>query len=268
MAKPYKPSPWGQKSEKQSPSYLKEQGRFIIRKDRRGDIIVNHSSRPERDVVLQFGRDRLRPDSPCKEMVLDILRESERKELDVGRTVEIDNSEPRASTLKELWERVTARDYDIPKTKVCGIEIEVPVAMAVEALVNENPWSSGFHGALNQRWTIVFRGKISDRAVQAAQIAGLEVTYREASKGSGLILTDVSLPGVGVTEIEKAGEAFNRFAELYEGLKGKYYYREESQAQTAKAYAEGLGYRASFQYRNGAWELTIGEPRYLKELGG
>jgi len=160
------------------------------------------------------------------------------------------------------------RDFDrigkalsIPKTRVSSLgfmELEVPVARAVEALVNENPWSSGFHGALNQRWTIVFRGKVSDRAVNAAEAAGLEVAYREAPKGSGQILTDVSLPAVGETEIEKATEVFNRFAEFYEGtLKGKYHYREEFQAKTAKSYAEGLGYRASLQYRNGMWELTV-----------
>jgi len=154
----------------------------------------------------------------------------------------------------------TEKKPEIPKTRVSSLgfqELELPVAKAVEALVNENPWSSGFHGVLNQRWTIVFRGKVSDRAVKAAEIAGLEVTYREAPKGSGQILTDVSLPDVGVTEIEKATEVFNRFAELYEGLRGKYYYREESQAKRAKSYAEGLGYRASLQYRNGKWELTI-----------
>jgi len=112
------------------------------------------------------------------------------------------------------------KETEIPKTRVSSlgfIELELPVARAVEALVEENPWSSGFHGALNQRWTIVFKGKISDRAVKAAEAAGLEVSYREAPVGSGQILTDVSLPGVGVSEIEKATEVFNRFAELYEG---------------------------------------------------
>jgi hypothetical protein len=105
------------------------------------------------------------------------------------------------------------------KTRVSSlgfIELEVPVARAIEVLVKENPWSSGFHGALNQRWTIVFRGKISNRAVEAAKAAGLEVTYREAPAGSGQILTDISLPGVGMAEIEKATKVFNEFAELYE----------------------------------------------------
>jgi len=110
--------------------------------------------------------------------------------------------------------------FKIPTTRVSSlgfVELELPVARAVEALVDENPWSSGFHAALNQRWTIVFRGKISGRAVKAARAAGLEVSYRELLEGSGQFLTDVSLPSVGVTEIEKATEVFNKFAELYEG---------------------------------------------------
>lgn len=163
----------------------------------------------------------------------------------------------------------TGPDNLIPKTLVTslGVEFEIPVARAVVALLDENPWSSGFHETLNQRWTIVFRGKISDKAAKAAQAAGLEVTYREAPVGTGQILTDVSLPGVGITQIEKATQAFNRFAELYEGsaLEGLFHYREEAQAKMAKSYAEGLGYRASLQHREGTWELTIQKPSYLEE---
>lgn len=121
------------------------------------------------------------------------------------------------------WRDVASTEPKKPisKTRVSSLgyqELEIPVAKAVEALVDESPWSSGFHGSLNQRWTIVFRGKVSDRAVSAAEIAGLDVSYREAPKGSGQILTEISLSDVGVTEIEKATEVFNRFAELYEGL--------------------------------------------------
>lgn len=182
---------------------------------------------------------------------------SKREPLFPHRTVETGES----SYLKET-------KFEIPKTRVTslGIDLELPVARAVEALVDENPWSSGFHGALNQRWMIVFKGKISDRAISAAKVVGLDVSYREAPKGSGQILTDVSLPGVGIREIEKATEAFNRFAELYEGaLAGAYHYKEEAQARTAKSYAEGLGYRANLRYRNGEWDLTISKPSYLKE---
>lgn len=49
----------------------------------------------------------------------------------------------------------------------------------------------------------------------AAKKAGLEVSFREAPKGSGHYFTDISLPNVGKEEIEKATAAFNRFAELY-----------------------------------------------------
>jgi len=146
-----------------------------------------------------------------------ILREHCESEAEVGRFTRFLETEPGQARFKAL---LREREEDIiPQTRISSlgfIEVELPVARAVEALVNEDPWSSGFHGALNQRWTIVFRGKISDKAVKAAEAAGLEVSYREAPKGSGQILTDVSLPDVGVTEIEKATEVFNRFAELYE----------------------------------------------------
>lgn len=113
--------------------------------------------------------------------------------------------------------REVAEDLLIPKTFVTslGFEVELPVAMAVETLVGESPISSGFHGALNQRWTIVFRGKVTPRAIKTAKMAGLEVGYREMVKGTGQYLTDISLPDVGITEIEKATEVFNKFAELY-----------------------------------------------------
>jgi len=108
---------------------------------------------------------------------------------------------------------------EIARTQVSSLgfmELEIPVALAVETMVDENPWSSGFHRKLNQRWTIVFRGRASDKVVKAAKAAGLDVNFREAPKRSGQILTDVSLPDVGITEIEKAKEVFDRFAELYE----------------------------------------------------
>ncbi|GAI04831.1 unnamed protein product [marine sediment metagenome] len=109
-------------------------------------------------------------------------------------------------------------DLSIPKTFVTslGIEVEIPVAMAVEALADEDTMSSGFHGALNQRWTIVFRGKVGPRIIKAARVAGLEVSYREMVPGTKQYFTDVSLPDVGISEIEKATEVFNKFAELYE----------------------------------------------------
>jgi len=47
--------------------------------------------------------------------------------------------------------------------------------------------------------------------------AGLDVSCGEAPKGTGQFLTDVSLPGAGVTEVEKAAGVFNRFANAYKG---------------------------------------------------
>jgi hypothetical protein len=107
-----------------------------------------------------------------------------------------------------LWER----NYNIPTTYVSslGLELEIPVVEAVETLWKERPWSSGFHTRLNQRWTIVFQGNISNKAMKAAKAAGLQVSYR-----GDFGLTDVSLPNVGVYEFEKATSVFNKFAELY-----------------------------------------------------
>ncbi len=143
-----------------------------------------------------------------------------------------------------LWKGAKSiEEVAIPKTRVTSLgflELELPVARAVEALVEENPWSSGFHGALNQRWTIVFRGKVSDKAVKAAKAAGLEVSYREAPVGSGQILTDVSLPGVGISEIEKVTQVFNRFAELYES---KPSYSKEGEMSTLSGATQAGKYR-------------------------
>lgn len=109
----------------------------------------------------------------------------------------------------------------IPTTRISSLdflEVELPVAKAVEtlALAGEPTISSGFHEALNKRWTIVFKGIASPKATMAAEKAGLEVTYREAPRGTGQYWTDISLPDVELGEVEKATAAFNKFAELYE----------------------------------------------------
>lgn len=100
-----------------------------------------------------------------------------------------------------------------------GTDIERPVAHAVVALLDEHPVSSGFHQALNQRWTVVFDGEISTRAVRAAHAAGLEVSTREAPQGTGRILTDVSLPNVSATQLEEATRVFDTCAVLYTGMR-------------------------------------------------
>lgn len=101
-------------------------------------------------------------------------------------------------------------------TKVSGVEIEKPVAKAVSATSEENTISSGFHEALNNRWTIVYDGKVSDKIKNAAEATGLVVEEREAPKGTGRILTDVSLPDVTQNNTAKAQSVFNKFAEYYE----------------------------------------------------
>lgn len=107
----------------------------------------------------------------------------------------------------------------IPTTKLSALdfmEVEKPVAKAVEATADEGAVSSGFHFSLNQLWTIVYKNP-SNKIIDAAKKAGLEVSKREAPKGSGQILTDISLPDVGVEELDKAEKAFNNFADIYEG---------------------------------------------------
>ena len=78
------------------PSQGRTKGKFVIRMDRMGDIIVTHTGEPKRSVFLQFESD--------KDLVYDILRKAEREELDKGWNVEIADTEPRASILQELWE--------------------------------------------------------------------------------------------------------------------------------------------------------------------
>jgi uncharacterized membrane protein (UPF0127 family) len=74
----------------------KENGKFQIKTDRMGNLIITHNQRPGKDIFLQFKSD--------KEPVYSLLRRGERKDLDAGWPVEIFESEPRAGTLEELWE--------------------------------------------------------------------------------------------------------------------------------------------------------------------
>ena len=60
-------------------------GRFKIEQDRMGNIIITHTKRPG-DVFLQFEAD--------KEIVYDILKKTERQELDKGWTIEIKEPSP------------------------------------------------------------------------------------------------------------------------------------------------------------------------------
>lgn len=101
----------------------------------------------------------------------------------------------------------------IPTVELPMIEtpVEYPVANAVFALWEENPISSGFMFKLNNQWTIVFRGLISQKAVQAAEGTGLKVHYRT-------FCTDVYFPGGTVLDFEKAKLAFDELASRYSGI--------------------------------------------------
>jgi len=108
----------------------------------------------------------------------------------------------------------------IPTTRVSsigGIELELPVASAVEATFNEEPLSSGFHFSQTpQQWKIIYNQKsVTPNLIEAAQNSGMDVSVREAPVGTGQFLTEISLPGVKSTEIKKAFEAFNKFADNY-----------------------------------------------------
>lgn len=143
-----------------------------------------------------------------------------------GRIISLIQSEARKEGLTDTQYLVRlqdiAKDLAIPKTRVSTLgfeELEIPVANAVEALVvgGERTISSGFHGALNKRWTIVLDGKVSEKLEKAAREAGLEVKSREAPKGTGHYFTDVSLPDIGRADVETAKKAFDKFAENYTG---------------------------------------------------
>ncbi|MDD4985475.1 MAG: DUF192 domain-containing protein [Dehalococcoidales bacterium] len=71
-------------------------GKFTLRMDRMGNITITHDKRPGQSVFLQFESD--------KELVFDLLKKPERKDLEAGWNIEIKDTEPRASILNELCE--------------------------------------------------------------------------------------------------------------------------------------------------------------------
>ncbi len=124
----------------------------------------------------------------------------------------------------EILKAAARTKIEIPKTRLSTlgfVEIEKPVAKAVETLASRgvDTVSSGFHSALNKKWTIVVKGEVDASLKVAAKRAGLEITEREAPKGTGQILTDISLSKIKVDEVKKAERIFNRFAELVEARK-------------------------------------------------
>jgi len=126
-------------------------------------------------------------------------------------------------------------DASIPRAKIEELpmfHVEKPVAKAVKALIHEGTVSSGFHFNFSKEftgidpcWAIVFKGRTSRKIERAAKKAGLEINYRGIPSGDSKIhiksVTDVYLPGVGKTEIEKATKIFDRFADEYSRLSKK-----------------------------------------------
>jgi uncharacterized membrane protein (UPF0127 family) len=84
-------------------------GKYILKMDRMGNILITHNRHPGKDVFLQFESD--------KEIALELLRRGERKDLEAGWPVEIADSQPQASILDELWE---CQNRTRESTKITG----------------------------------------------------------------------------------------------------------------------------------------------------
>jgi len=85
----------------------KKGGSFVIGHDYMGNLIITHTGRPG-DVFLQFETDR--------QVVYDILQKWELKEVEKGWSVQVKDTEPRASILDELWGS-SAQGQRMPQTR-------------------------------------------------------------------------------------------------------------------------------------------------------
>lgn len=113
-----KPVLYGPRGERLLPHTRSVAG-YEINTDRIGNIIITRSDDPNKDVFLQFESD--------KDLVYGLLKKGEKKELDAGWEIKIKRSEPRASTLDELWES-SAQPQNSPQTrkqKVCRSDVSV-----------------------------------------------------------------------------------------------------------------------------------------------
>jgi len=109
---------YGPRGERLLPQ-TKSAARYEIETDRMGNIIITRSDDPGKDVFLQFESD--------KELVYGMLQKGERKDLDAGWPIRIKRTEPRASTLDELWES-SAQPQKSPQTrkqKICRSDVSV-----------------------------------------------------------------------------------------------------------------------------------------------
>lgn len=71
------------------------QSYYELEMDRMGNIILTRSDDSGKDVFLQFESD--------KDLIYDLLRKAEKRDLEAGWEIRIKRSEPRASILDELW---------------------------------------------------------------------------------------------------------------------------------------------------------------------
>ena len=92
-------------------------GEFQIGRDRYGAIVITRSDEPKKSVYLQFDVDQ--------KLVLDLLTEKERRDLEEGRSVVIRDNEPRASILEELWETAAEEELEyLPQTEKPAVSRE------------------------------------------------------------------------------------------------------------------------------------------------
>jgi uncharacterized membrane protein (UPF0127 family) len=98
---------------------------YRIRMDRLGNIIITHEKEPGKSVFLQFEAD--------KELVTELLKPHEKKDLENGWTVKIKDDKPRASVLGEIWQTSSQPDPQTKnETQVLGGTAGLPVARILE----------------------------------------------------------------------------------------------------------------------------------------
>jgi uncharacterized membrane protein (UPF0127 family) len=85
----------------------KKGGSFVIGHDYMGNLIITHTERTG-EIFLQFESDR--------QSVYDLLKKWELKEVEKGWSVQIKDTEPRASILDEMW-KASAQPQSLPQTR-------------------------------------------------------------------------------------------------------------------------------------------------------
>lgn len=86
----------------------RDAGNYQLKMDRMGNLIITRSNDPGKDIFLQFESD--------KNLVYEILKKGERKDLDAGWPVRVKRGEPRASILDDLWDN-SAQPSNLPMTR-------------------------------------------------------------------------------------------------------------------------------------------------------